>query len=161
MQYICIIYLLLQIPLTQTRSTIHLSTPFLPRPSLSLFTTPFYPDKNGCSSASLGVIRLAGSRCKHFSNRSTKLSKSLISSSFIFIWTLEGGSSRERRSREAEVMTSVFKTSCLISSPLHSLQRQTSINTRNFGMAKKCMPKTASTCQRWLNEKGNIDVPLL
>ena len=42
-----------------------------------------YPRRKGCVSASLGVIRLAGSRARHLSNRSTNDVRSLLSSSFI------------------------------------------------------------------------------
>lgn len=66
---------------------------------------------NGCSSASLGAIRFAGSRWRHLSNRSMKLVNCLSSSSFIFNWTELGGSSLDRRSRVALLMTRVLSVS--------------------------------------------------
>src|SRR5579863_8825089 len=55
------------------------------------------PRKNGWTSASLGVMRLAGSRTRHLSNKSTNDVRSLCSSSFIF--ADDGGMSLVRRSR--------------------------------------------------------------
>ena len=56
-----------------------------------------YPRMNGCTNASLGVIRFAGSNARHLSKRSTKDTSSLLSSSCSF--TELGGISLCRRSR--------------------------------------------------------------
>lgn len=52
--------------------------------------------KNGCFSASVGLIRLSGFKARHCSSKSTKRLRSFISASFI---PVEAASRRVRRSR--------------------------------------------------------------
>lgn len=68
---------------------------------LDLPTLPSYRPalKNGCNSASLGVIRLAGSSARHRSIKSMNDVRNLSSSSFILDWARADGISRARRSR--------------------------------------------------------------
>lgn len=55
--------------------------------------------RKGWSSASLGVMRLAGSSARHLSSRSTNARSALSSSSFIRCWAADEGTSRLLRSR--------------------------------------------------------------
>jgi hypothetical protein len=67
------------------------------------------PRRNGCTSASFGMMRLAGSRARHLSSKSTNDVRSLRSSSFIC--ADEGGISLARRSRVGFDMCTLRTTS--------------------------------------------------
>lgn len=71
--------------------------------------TPAQPRRNECTSASFGVMRLAGSRARHLSSKSTNDVRSLRSSSFIC--ADEGGMSLARKSRVGFDMCTLRTTS--------------------------------------------------
>ena len=79
------------------------------KPSQAPHTSQAQPRRNGCTSASFGMMRLAGSRARHRSSKSTNDVKSLRSSSFIC--ADEGGISLARKSRVGFDMCTLRTTS--------------------------------------------------
>jgi hypothetical protein len=90
--------------------------------------TPTQPRRNECTSTSFGVMRLAGSRVRHLSSKSTNDVRSLRSSSFIC--ADEGGISLARKSRVGFEMYTLRTTSW--NNPMSNRRRFHIMRTREF-----------------------------